>query len=472
MRGSAALGTRWGLSKWAAEVERSSVACRDAECRIAAVVCGEGSPDFGRILSRLPFDKDEKGELDLERFVSIDAARNDLKPFQSMIEMLDAGEMPPKGKPQPTAEQRKWLIDWTRRWLDVEARSRAGDPGQVALRRLSNAEYNCTVRDLTGVDLQPAREFPADGAAGEGFTNASEALSMSSTLVDKYLAAAKGIADHAVMLPDGFRFSPSAHQHDWIDESLGAMHQFYGQFIDGEGQIPLRRYLTATIQYRAALAKRTKTFAEVAQQENLSAKYLEMLWNTLNDTKPSLVLDGIRSRWKTASLNDVPAIVAQIESWQKVAWTLNNKAACIYEPWQVPNRLVNGFQDFRVKLSPQAGKNEIVLYLVARTVAGEPGGGQPMVLWDKAQIRGRQAAAAEASRRVGRCQGMEGAAARVVPRHCEISRGSGGLAAGRSGGFGRIDCQTAVSRRQAAPALDRCGRFDPRVRRVRWSRSK
>src|SRR5207302_1008359 len=103
----------------------------------------------------------------------------------------------------------KRLLAWTRSFLDVEARAHAGDPGAVPLRRLSNAEYNYTLRDLTGVDLQPAREFPADGAAGEGFTNAAEALTeMSPTLLNKYLNAAKETAAHAVLLPDGFRFSP------------------------------------------------------------------------------------------------------------------------------------------------------------------------------------------------------------------------------------------------------------------------
>ncbi|HZO55146.1 MAG TPA: DUF1587 domain-containing protein [Bryobacteraceae bacterium] len=38
-----------------------------------------------------------------------------------------------------------------------EARRNAGDPGLVLTRRLSNAEYNYTIRDLTGVDIQPTR---------------------------------------------------------------------------------------------------------------------------------------------------------------------------------------------------------------------------------------------------------------------------------------------------------------------------
>ena len=87
------------------------------------------------------------------------------------------------------AEERKRLVAWARGFLDAEARARAGDPGRVPLRRLSNVEYDHTVRDLTGADLRPAREFPADGAGGEGFTNAAESLSdVSPALLDKYLA--------------------------------------------------------------------------------------------------------------------------------------------------------------------------------------------------------------------------------------------------------------------------------------------
>src|SRR5207248_6469270 len=154
-----------------------------------------------------------------ERFASIELVRKDLKPWQQMIEMLEAGEMPPKEKPQPTAGERAQLIGWVRGFLDAEARARAGDPGHVPLRRLSNAEYDYTIRDLTGVDLRPTREFPADGAAGEGFTNAAEALTdISPALLTKYLNAAKDTADHVVLLPDGFRFSPSKTRRDWTDE--------------------------------------------------------------------------------------------------------------------------------------------------------------------------------------------------------------------------------------------------------------
>ncbi len=200
--------------------------------------------------------KEHKGELDLERFASLDEVRKDLKPWQAMIQQLEAGEMPPKDQPQPTAEQRKMLIDWSRRLLADEAPARAGDPGRAPLRRLSNAEYNNTIRELTGVDLQPARDFPADGAAGEGFTNAAEALSMSPALMAKYVKAAKDIAAHAVLLPEGFRFSPMKTRRDWTNESLAQLREFYWRF-SRDGSLPLRPYLSALARHRDDLRAAT-----------------------------------------------------------------------------------------------------------------------------------------------------------------------------------------------------------------------
>ena len=149
-----------------------------------------------------------KGDLDLESVNRWAEVQRHPKIWQGVAEQLANGEMPPKDKPQPTGPEREGLLAAVNAMLDEVARSRAGDPGPVVLRRLSNAEYTYTVRDLTGLaSLDPAREFPVDGAAGEGFMNTGNALVMSPSLVTKYLDAGKDIASHAVLLPDGIRFS-------------------------------------------------------------------------------------------------------------------------------------------------------------------------------------------------------------------------------------------------------------------------
>jgi hypothetical protein len=150
-----------------------------------------------------------EADLNLIELDSWDAVRRETSVLQRVDEMLASGQMPPRDATQPTAQERTKLQAWVRGYLTFEAKARAGDPGPVVLRRLNNAQYTYTLRDITGVaSLDPAREFPADGAAGEGFTNTGGALVMSPSLVTKYLDAAKGVASHAVLLPDGFRFSP------------------------------------------------------------------------------------------------------------------------------------------------------------------------------------------------------------------------------------------------------------------------
>jgi hypothetical protein len=77
----------------------------------------------------------KKGSLDLQRFKSSADLRGDVKVWQQTIEMLEASEMPPKGKAQPTAAERNAAIRWIRSFLDHEARSSKGDPGPSPLRR-------------------------------------------------------------------------------------------------------------------------------------------------------------------------------------------------------------------------------------------------------------------------------------------------------------------------------------------------
>src|SRR5262249_42690470 len=69
---------------------------------------------------------------------------------------LKAGEMPPaQSRQQPTMALRQSVIDWIEAAGAEEARRHPNDPGIVLAHRLSNAEYDYTIRDLTGVDIRP-----------------------------------------------------------------------------------------------------------------------------------------------------------------------------------------------------------------------------------------------------------------------------------------------------------------------------
>ena len=170
-------------------------------------------------------------QLDLSGFTTMAALMQDGRRWSQMLERLKAEEMPPKGARQPMAQERRAAVDWFHAVREHETRRNAGDPGVVLARRLSNAEYNYTIRDLTGVDIRPAREFPVDPANTAGFDNSGETLTMSPTLLKKYLAAAREVASHMYLKEKGFAFAPHPMLVE-TDRDKFAVHQiidFYHQ---------------------------------------------------------------------------------------------------------------------------------------------------------------------------------------------------------------------------------------------------
>jgi hypothetical protein len=118
-----------------------------------------------------------------------------------VLEKLRAGEMPPKAMPRPNEAELKAVIGWIESEFERADQSATPDPGHVTARRLNRAEYNNTVRDLLGVDLRPADDFPQDDS-GYGFDNIGDVLSLSPALMEKYLAAAEKVARLAVFGPE------------------------------------------------------------------------------------------------------------------------------------------------------------------------------------------------------------------------------------------------------------------------------
>src|SRR5229473_4482090 len=199
-------------------------------------------------------------QFDLKAYSTLETVIRDYPRWALVVEKLTAKEMPPKPVPPPPEEARQHVIDWIQAVRAEELRKNAGDPGLVLPRRLSNAEYSYTIRDLTGQDMQPAREFPVDPANPAGFDNSGESLTMSPALLNKYLQAARGVADHMVLTPDGIDFAPYPMlvETDRDKYSIQRIVSFYQRqptdFAD---------YFEAAwrFKYRAALGKPSATLA-------------------------------------------------------------------------------------------------------------------------------------------------------------------------------------------------------------------
>ncbi|MFO1483383.1 MAG: DUF1592 domain-containing protein [Verrucomicrobiaceae bacterium] len=323
----------------------------------------------------------QKGDLDLET----SDIHKEPHVWENVLDQIAMGEMPPKKEKQLSAEEKTQLVGWVRGTLDQIALASAGDPGPVVLRRLSNMEYTYTVHDLTGVEsLDPAKEFPVDGAAGEGFTNAGAALVMSPALLTKYLDAAKDIANHAVFTSNGMHWSASTFAQDWTDETLAAIRAFYARHTataegtqteaqgikldtgTGAGRLPLAKYLDA-LQGRGST-------------DGLSPKYLQILREALTSTKSSVLLDPLRAKFREKKLT-----AAQIEPWQQVLWRFANVGHIGKEngpkAWQEPVTPLVSKHEMRVKL---AADRDVTLYLTT-TDAGDGNEGDE-VIWENPRL--------------------------------------------------------------------------------------
>ena len=239
-----------------------------------------------------------EADLNLADYSSMAAVVKDGNRLELLIERLDAEEMPPrKAKLHPSTEIRKQAVEWFQSLLDYETRRNAGDPGLVLARRLSNSEYDYTIRDLTGVDIKPTREFPADPSNMAGFDNSGESLVMSPSLLNKYLQAARETANHLFLKPEGFAFAPYPMLVE-TDRDKFCMQQiidfYHRQNID------YADYFQAAwrFQHRTALGQPQATFTDIAAESKVSAKYLATVWQVLTGAKDEVgPLVKLQSMW-------------------------------------------------------------------------------------------------------------------------------------------------------------------------------
>jgi hypothetical protein len=140
----------------------------------------------------------KKGGLDLAALKQDFAKADDFARWVKIYDRVTTGEMPPKKKPRPSAEELKALTAWLKPALLGAERARLDAQGRTALRRLTRAEYENTVRDLldlAGIPLQNG--LPADGTA-LGFDKNSDALDLSHVNLAKYVEAADQALDMAI----------------------------------------------------------------------------------------------------------------------------------------------------------------------------------------------------------------------------------------------------------------------------------
>ncbi|WP_439621624.1 DUF1592 domain-containing protein [Gemmata sp.] len=187
---------------------------------VAVVACSSGAPaaddreaSFGRVVA--PFferycvdchgPQRGKGGVTLHTLRSDPSAGAGPRRWDKVLDMIERGAMPPETDDQPRPEDRKAVAEWIRAALRYEARrvsKPADDPAPSHLRRLTNVEYQNTMRDLLGFELKLADDLPKDPFKPYTFTNTAEFMRLGPEQLDAYRAAARRALASAIVDPE------------------------------------------------------------------------------------------------------------------------------------------------------------------------------------------------------------------------------------------------------------------------------
>src|SRR4051812_15021546 len=113
--------------------------------------------------------------------------------LEKVISKLRSGQMPPPGRPRPETPTVDAFVGALERTLDAAAPI---NPGRVVAHRLNRLEYLDAVHDLLDLDIDPSI-VPPD-SPGVGFDNNADALSVTPSLMNRYMSAASKVSRLAI----------------------------------------------------------------------------------------------------------------------------------------------------------------------------------------------------------------------------------------------------------------------------------
>lgn len=162
-----------------------------------------------------------EGGVSLHDLSNADRVLENRDAWEKAFRLLGIDGMPPRDyDPRPSRDERTALVEWLDLKLYHVDCDLVDDPGRVTIRRLNRTEYNNTIRDLLGVDLRPADDFPSDDV-GYGFNNIGNVLSLPPLLFEKYVDASEKIAK-ATILTEPYSKRIQRFQAEQLKTSGGA----------------------------------------------------------------------------------------------------------------------------------------------------------------------------------------------------------------------------------------------------------
>jgi hypothetical protein len=140
--------------------------------------------------------KAQKGKLDLERYLQLSQVVGDIKTWQTVAEKVQAGTMPPRGKPPVSDRERALLTGWIARMVQQVESAEPTDPGPTFPRRITRREYRNAARDLFQFEADVESYLP-EARSQSGYDNQIGQLTFPPDMLEKYLMLADSVVEGA-----------------------------------------------------------------------------------------------------------------------------------------------------------------------------------------------------------------------------------------------------------------------------------
>jgi hypothetical protein len=247
--------------------------------------------------------------ISLERLTAQGLTGDNFEEWQKVATALEQKLMPPKGMPQPGDEERRQALSWITAEMAAYSDKQDGDPGSVTVRRLTSGEYAYTIKDLTGLDLNVGIDAASDSVGGEGFTNFGDVQFMQDANLERYLEAAKIIADHAVIGAGPLEFFPHRGKTGFELSAITRIKDIYAQngfrTVSGEGGRPFglekygkALYVAWRYRHRAVLGEANIQLPELAAREGINPRFARHIWQVMNNPSLGYPCSEVASQWR------------------------------------------------------------------------------------------------------------------------------------------------------------------------------
>jgi hypothetical protein len=265
--------------------------------------------------------KNPEAGLSIEKLVTGFSIGAHWQQWEKVAEMLETGLMPPIDAEEfPEDPERAATAAWVRASLKAYETDHGGEPGHVTVRRLTSAEYAYAIRDLTGIEVKSGIDTSNDSVGGEGFANFGDVQFVQDESIERYLEAAKLVADHAVIGAGPLEFYSDPGKTGLELSALSRINELYAsrgfRVVSGEGGRPfgLERYSKALYvawyyKHRVALGDSSATIRQLAAKEGITGRFAEHIWAVVNKPNTAYPTRETVERWTKlpAPTSDLPA---------------------------------------------------------------------------------------------------------------------------------------------------------------------